>query len=327
MRNLNRRGFLALTGAASIAVSTKVAWSDTYPSKPITVVVPYPAGGGSDAIGRLVADAVGAGLSQSIVVENRGGAAGSIGGGEVARSAADGYTILVGGSAPLAANKVIQGDLAYDPQKDFTPISLIAETPLIMIGGKDIPMNTVSDVIEFAKANPGKVAIGNAGLGAKGHIAAALFAQKAGIQVNFAAYRGSAPLLADLLGGHIALAIDTPGTYVPHVKEGALKAFGVTSLQPLASLPDVPTIAEQGVEDFEATLWYGCVGPAGMPDEIVQKISAVIADWTQTPEGQEKLLQRDVAAIGGSPADLKAAMDNEIEAIQSLVDTGVIPRQ
>jgi tripartite-type tricarboxylate transporter receptor subunit TctC len=324
---MNRRGFLVATGAAGLVVSTGIAWGDTYPSKPITVVVPYPAGGGSDAVARLVADAVGTGLGQGTVVENRGGAAGSIGGVEVAQAAPDGYTIMVGGSAPLAANKAIQAGLAYDPQKDFTPISLIAETPLIMIGGKDIPMKSVQDVIDYAKANPGKLAIGNAGLGAKGHIASALLAQKAGIKVNFAPYRGSAPLLADLLGGHIGLAIDTPGTYVPHVKDGNLKALGVTSLRRLASLPDVPTIAEQGIKDFQATLWYGCVGPAGLPDDIVKKISDVIAAWTKSPAGKDKLAQRDVSPIGGSAADLKNAIDYEIASIQSLVDSGVVARQ
>lgn len=327
MKKLNRRGFLAATGAAGLVISTRVSWGDDYPSKPITLVVPYPAGGGSDAIGRFVADALAAGLPQSVVVENRAGAAGSVGGGEVARAKPDGYTILVGGSAPLAANKVIQSGLAYDPQTDFTPISLVGETPLIMIGGKDIEMNTVHDVIEYAKANPGQLAIGNAGLGAKGHIAAGLFAQKAGIEVNFAPYRGSAPLLADLLGGHIGLAIDTPGTYVPHVKEGNLKALGVTSLRPLASLPDVKPIAEQGLDGFQATLWYGCVGPAGMPEDVVQKLSDVIAAWAQSPEGKEKLGQRDATALGGSPSELKAAIDLEIESIQSLVDAGVVTAQ
>ncbi|MEO3388108.1 tripartite tricarboxylate transporter substrate binding protein [Mesorhizobium sp. CAU 1741] len=327
MKTVSRRGFLAATGAAGLAITTNVSWSDTFPSKPITLVVPYPAGGGSDAIGRLVADAISAGLSQTTVVENRGGAAGSIGAGEVARSAPDGYTILVGGSAPLAANKAIQAGLAYDPQTDFSPISLIAETPLVMLGGKDVPMNSVQDVIEYAKENPGSLAIGNAGLGAKGHIAAALFAQAAGIEVTYAPYRGSAPLLADLLGGHIMLAIDTSGTYVPHVKEGSLKALGITASQRLASLPDVPTIAEQGLEGFQATLWYGCVGPAGMPEDVAQKISDAIAAWATSPEGEEKLLQRDVNPIGGSPADLATAIDNEIEAIQSLVDAGVVARQ
>ena len=325
MTSINRRNFIVLGGAGTVALAAGIpALAADWPAKPVTVVVPYPAGGGSDTVARTVANALSNPFKQTFVIENHGGAAGSIGGGVVSRAAPDGYTIMIGGSAPLAANKLVQKGLAYDPQTDFAPLSLVGETPLVVLAGAGLPANSIQEVVAYAKANPGKLACGNAGAGAKGHIAAALLAQKTGIELNYAAYKGSAPLLADLLGGHLTFAIDTISTYLPHIEAGTLKALAVTTSSRSPRLPDVPPVAEEGVEGYEASLWYGAVAPAGTPDDVAEKIAAAIKDWFATSEGQEAFAKLGVTPIGGSPADLRATMDSEIESLRPLVESGAV---
>lgn len=321
---LNRRDLIISGGVATLLASTGISLADTWPSKPVTVISPYPPGGGSDIIARMVADALTAALGQQFVIENHAGAAGAVGGGKLARSKPDGYTILVSGSAPLAANKVVQKNLAYDPQADFTPITLVTETPLLLSVAKDVPVKSIPELIAYAKQKPGKVNVGNPGAGTRGHIAAAMIGHQAGVTLNHVPYKGSPPLLADLLGGHIEFALDTPSNYIPHLKDGKIRAVAVTSAKRSPTLPDVPTVAEQGLPGYAATGWFAAVGPKGMPPEIVDKIYKTVKAWLATPEAREKLAAIGMVPIGSTPEELRRETDLEINSIRPLVEAGLV---
>ena len=282
---MKRREIIVLGGTAGLLASTGLSFAqDNWPSKPVTVISAYPPGGTSDILARLVADVLAAEFKQQFTLEIIAGAAGALAGGKLARSAPDGYTILVSGSAPLAANKVVQTNLAYDPEEDFEPITVLAASPALLTAAADAPASTVQELIAYAKENPGQLNIGNPGAGTKGHICAAIIGQIAGIEVNHVPYKGSPPLMADLLGGHIEYSLDAPANYIPHIKAGKLKAIAVTSTTRLPELPDVPTVAEQGIEGYDQTLWFGIVGPKGMPAEIITKINDTLKTWAALPD-------------------------------------------
>ena len=321
---MNRREFIVLGSTAAVLASGKIALADTWPSKPVTVISAYPPGGTSDIITRLVADMLTAKYGQQFVVENHAGAAGAIAGGRLTRSAADGYTFMVSGSAPIAANKVVQKNLAYDPQVDFAPISVIAESPALLSGSPNAPAKSIQELIAYAKANPGKVNIGNPGAGTKGHIAAALIGQIAGVEINHIPYKGSPPLLADLLGGHIDFALDAPSNYLPHIHDNKIHGIAVTSAKRLPELPDVQTVAEQGLDGYEQTLWFGAVGPKDMPADIVNKIYEAIRDWSGTPEATEKLKTLGLTRVASSPDEMRDIMAREIDSIRPLVEAGLV---
>lgn len=323
MTVIDRRSFISIAGGAALLPLSDLAYAAGWPERPVTVISPYPAGGGSDTVARLVAEALKTALNANFVVDNRPGAAGAIGGGLTARAKPDGYTILVSASSPLAAAKLVQDDLTYDPQTDFTPISLVGETPLVVLASPDLPVKSIQELVAYGKTH-GKLQIGNTGAGAKGHIAAAMLGRMAGIDVNHVPYKGSAGLSSDLLGGHIKLGVDTISTYLPYIEDGKLRALAVTSAKRVPRLPNVPTVAEQGVPGYEATLWYGAVGPRGLPDDIVQKMSASLKAWVNTPAAQEKLAQLSIVPIGGSAQDLKNAMDLEINSLKPIVDSGAL---
>lgn len=326
MTSIDRRSFLTLAAATAVA-APDLARAASWPERPVTVISPYPAGGGSDSVARTVAEALRTAFNESFIVENRPGATGAIGGGVVARSKPDGYTILISASGPLAAVKLMQRDATYDPQADFTPVALIGETPLVLVVSPKFAVNSVQELIAYAKANPGKLDCGNAGSGGKGHIAAAMLARMTGIQINHVPYKGSAPLVADLLGGHMQFCIDTISTYLPYIENGRLRAIGVTSARRVQRLPNVQTVAEQGVTDYEATLWYGVVGPRGMSEEATTKIANAIKSWLQTASAQEKFAQFSIVPIGGSGPELRRAMDLEINFLRPIVESGVLTSQ
>ncbi|GGA78104.1 hypothetical protein GCM10011385_35300 [Nitratireductor aestuarii] len=322
---MNRRELIVLGGSAAVLASTGISFADDWPSKkPVTVISAYPPGGSSDIIARLVADLLAAKYNQQFTVENIAGAAGALAGSKLARSAPDGYTILVSGSAPIAANKVVQKDLSYDPQEDFVPITVVAESPALLSASSKAPANTLQELLDYAKANPGKVNIGNPGAGTKGHICAAAIGLQMGVELNHIPYKGSPPLMTDVLGGHIDFALDAPSNYLPHIKNGKIKGLAVTSAQRLPEIPDVPTVAEAGVEGFEATLWFGAVGPKGMPDEIALAIQQAIKEWSDTPEAKEKLATLGLQAVANTPDEMRVTIQKEIDSIRPLVDAGLV---
>ncbi len=322
---MKRREFIVLGGTAGLLASTGMSFAqDSWPSKPVTVISAYPPGGTSDILARLVADILTAEFGQQFVLENVAGAAGALAGGQLARSAPDGYTILVSGSAPLAANKVVQANLAYDPEADFEPITVFAESPALLTAANNAPAKTLQELIAYARDNPGQVNIGNPGAGTKGHICAAIIGQLEDIEINHVPYRGSPPLVADLLGGHIEFALDAPSNYLPHIKAGIVQALAVTSAERLPELPDVPTVAEQGLEGYEQTLWFGIVGPKGMPAEIVAKINDTLKAWGATPEAQQQLASLGLTPVLNTPEEMRETVAREIEAIRPLVEAGLV---
>ncbi|MBS7705018.1 Bug family tripartite tricarboxylate transporter substrate binding protein [Chelatococcus asaccharovorans] len=321
---MNRRELIALGGSAALITVTGGASAGDWPSKPVTVISAYPPGGTSDIITRIVADLLTAQFGQQFVVENVAGAAGALAGGKLARSAPDGYTILVSGSAPIAANKVVQKNLAYDPQTDFAPITVVAESTALLTASTKAPAQTFPDLIAYAKANPGKVNIGNPGAGTKGHICAAMIGLQTGITLNHIPYKGSPPLMSDILGGHIDFALDAPSNYLPHLKDGKIKALAVTSAARQPELPTVPTVAEQGLPGFEATLWFGAVGPKGMPVEIVNAIQTSIKAWTETPEAQKKLASLGLVPVANTPEQMRGSIQREIDSVKALVEAGLV---
>ncbi|AXV17900.1 ABC transporter substrate-binding protein (plasmid) [Neorhizobium sp. SOG26] len=322
---MKRRGFMVLGGTASLLVASGTSWAaDKWPSKSGVVISAYPPGGTSDIITRLVADVLSAKFGQQFVVENHAGAAGALAGGRLARAAPDGYTIMVSGSAPIAANKVVQKNLAYDPQVDFTPITIVAESPALMTASANAPAQSLPELIAYAKENPGKVNIGNPGAGTKGHIAAAIIGQMAGVEINHIPYKGSPPLLTDLLGGHIHYALDAPSNYLPHVRDAKIRGLAVTSLTRASEMPDVPTVAEQGFKDYNQTLWFGAVGPKDMPAEIVEAIHGAIKEWTDMPATKEKLKSLGLSPVANTPDEMRASIQQEIESIRPLVEAGLV---
>ncbi len=322
---MNRREFIVLGGTAGLLASTGISFAaGEWPTKPVTVISAYPPGGTSDILARLVADILTAEFKQQFVIENLAGAAGALAGGKLARSAPDGYTILVSGSAPLAANKVVQTNLAYDPQADFDPITVVAESPALFSASTKAPAKTLQEVLAYAKANPGKVNIGNPGAGTKGHICAAIISQMAGVEINHVPYKGSPPLLADILGGHIDFAFDAPANYLPHIKDGKVIGVAVSSAKRLNEVPDVPTVAEQGMAGYDQTLWFGAVGPKGMPAGVADKIQQTLKKWSETPEAKAKLTALGVAAVMNTPDEMRATMSREIDSIRPLVEAGLV---
>ena len=321
---INRRELIVLGGSAAVLASTGFVRAADWPTKQVTVISAYPPGGTSDIITRLVADLLTAKYGQQFVVENVAGAAGALAGGKLARSAPDGYTIMVSGSAPIAANKVVQKNLAYDPQVDFTPITVVAESCALLSASATAPAKTLQDLIAYAKANPGKVNIGNPGAGTKGHICAAMIGMQAGVEINHIPYKGSPPLLADLLGGHIDFALDAPSNYLQHIRDGKIQGVAVTTSERVGEIPDVKTVAEQGFDGFDQTLWFGAVGPKDMPADIVDKIHMAIKEWTDTPAAKEKLKSLGLAAVVNTPDEMRGSIEREIAGIRPLVDAGLV---
>jgi tripartite-type tricarboxylate transporter receptor subunit TctC len=289
------------------------ASAQAWPTRPVTVVVPFPAGGNVDVLARAVAAELSEKLGQQFIVDNRAGAGGNIGGAAVAKAAPDGYTILFGTPGPIATNKLMYKNLQYDPEKDLTPVVLVSKSPLLVVAPLSTPAKDLKELIEYAKANPGKINAGNPGNGTLGHITAELLQQHTGIKMTHVPYRGTAPLTTDLLGGQVHVGMDFMPTYVPLVNDGKLRALAVTSSERAPELPNVMTVAEAGFPGFEATAWYAIVAPVGMPADIVQKINAATNDYLKSEKGKAQLVQFSMQAAGGTPEDLKAYVASELK--------------
>jgi tripartite-type tricarboxylate transporter receptor subunit TctC len=313
MVDITRRDIALLGVSAPLLDWSMGAAAEAWPSRPVTVISPYAPGGGSDIIARAVAKELHSALGQPFVVENRSGAAGSLGAASVARARPDGYTMLIGGSSPIAANKLLYRRLPYDSERDFTPISLVAEAPLLLLAHPQLPARNLPELIDYVKARPGQVACANAGSGSKGHMAVLMLCHRTGIELNHIPHRGTAPAQTALLAGSVPLGIDTASVYVPHVQSGALRGLGVTSAQRMDLLPDVPTIAEQGLPGYQATVWYGAVGPAGIPADVAPRVATIVDAWGRSAAGRTMLTELGMIALGGTPEDLAQAVKRELE--------------
>jgi tripartite-type tricarboxylate transporter receptor subunit TctC len=300
-----------LVGLALAVAPCHRAVAQEWPNRPVTMIVPFPAGAAVDSLARAVAQVLSENFGKQFIVDNRAGAGGNLGGAAVAKATADGYTLLFGTPAPIALNKFMYKGLAYDSERDFTPVVLVAKSPLIITATSGFPAKTLADLIAYAKQNPGKVNVGHPGNGTLGHITSALIQQFAGVEMTNVPYRGSAPLITDLLSGQIDVAMDFMPTYVPMVADRKIRALAVTTSQRVSQLPDVPTVQEAGFVGFEATAWYAIVAPTGTPNDIVIKLNNAVNAFLKSDKGKTVLEQNALQSVGGSPEDLKAFIDGE----------------
>ena len=290
-----------------------------YPTKPIRIVVPFPAGGTTDILARAVAQKLTETLGQSVVVDNRPGAGGNIGAELVAKSPPDGYTLLMGTVGTHAINASLYAKMPYDHVKDFVPVILVAGVPNVLVVNPSVPANSVPELIAYIKANPGKVNFASSGSGTSIHLAGELFKTMAGVSMTHVPYKGSAPAVTDLIGGQVQLMFDNLPSALPQIKAGKLRALAVTSTQRASALPDVPTVAEAGLPGFDATSWFGLLAPAGTPKDVVAKLNAEVAKWLATPEAREKLASQGAIAAGQSPEDFTRHIAAETAKWQKVV--------
>lgn len=309
---LSRRQLAAALAAAPLIAIAGRAQAQAYPGKPIRFIVPYVAGGTTDLVARLVGEKVGARLGQPVVIESRPGAGGNIGMDAVAKSAPDGYTIGFGAISTNALNPHIYKSVPFDPRKDFTAISLLGTSTIVLEVGPKLPVKTVAEFIARAKAEPG-LQYGTAGNGTSMHLAAVLFGQMTGTQLTHVAYRGSAPGINDLLGGHLGAMFDNLPASLPHIQAGKLTALAVASATRSPALPDVPTIAEAGLPGYAVEPWFGVYGPSGLPPAIVEALNAAFVEALGAPEVEDKLSQAGFNPKASSAAELSALTASEYE--------------
>jgi len=305
-----RLGVIFLIVVPTIATSpARAAW----PERPVKLIVPFPAGGSADVVGRIFAKYFSEKLGQPFVVENRAGANGNLGAASVATSAPDGYNLLFTTTGPLVFNKVIyKQSTTFDPAKDFTPVVEVTQLPLIIAANATLPAKNFQDMVAYAKANPGKITFASSGNGSMGHLTADLIETNLDFKMTHVPYRGSAPALNDLMGGVVNISIDLASNYAPHVKAGTLRALAITTPKRWPLLPDVPTLAELGMPNFDATGWMAIVGPAGLPDDIVARVNKSANDYLASKEGAEMLDKLGMVPVGGTADELKTFMASEL---------------
>ena len=307
-----RNGF-ALAGFALAAVATaSVAQTGKYPDKPIKMVVGFSAGGGTDVVARILALKMSETLGQTVVVENRTGASGMIAGEMVARSAPDGYTLMMGTQTTFAVAPTLYRKTTPDPARDFTGIAMSAVSPLVLVVNPAVPVHSVKDVIAMAKAKPGQVAYASGGLGTTPHMSGELFQAVAGIKLIHVAYRGEAPAINDLIGGQIPFMFSNLSAIVGNVRAGQLRAVGVTSAKRAPALPDVPTLAESGLPGFEAATWFALVAPTGTPQAVRERLNAEVKRALALPDVRQRYADLGMTAEDSTPASVDAYIKSEI---------------
>jgi tripartite-type tricarboxylate transporter receptor subunit TctC len=278
----------------------------------VTLVVPFPAGGPPDAMARVLAQKLGDRLGQQVVVDNKGGAGGSIAAEFVAKAPADGHTLFFGTTGTMAINPSLYSKLRYDPVKDFAPVSLMASTMNVLVVNPQVPARTLADVIKLAKAKPGDITYGSAGNGSSNHLSGELFRSTAGIQISHIPYKGSAPALVDLMGGRITMMFDTIAQQTQNIAAGKVRAIAVTGPKRSPLLPDVPTAQEAGLKDFDVTIWFGVLAPTGTPAPIIDKLSREIGAVMSTDEMKKRMQADGAEARPTSPAEFAALIRSDL---------------
>ena len=312
---------LCLSGAQQVVAQTALESSHAaWPNHSIRMIIPFGAGGGTDVIGRLLAQKLTEGLGQTVIVENRPGAGGSLGSAEVARAAADGYTLLLGSSSTHGINPGMYANLPYDPVKDFEPVSLIATNLFVMSVPKDSPFSTVADLVRRSKAEPGKYDYASSGNGTTSHLAAALFVSMSGASLTHIPYKSNVPGLTDLVAGRVVMMFDNITAMQAQINAGTIRPLATTGLARSSVLQDVPTLNESGVTGFEVKGWFCMLAPAGTPKEIVNKLNRELVRIVALPEVREKLVAIGADPETGSPDDLKKLIASEIIKYKKIID-------
>ena len=308
---VNRNSTSAYLAAFCIAFAPS-SFAQTYPSKPVKIVVPFPPGGPTDVVGRLVATKLGEALNQQFVVENRPGAGGTVGSEVVAQAPADGYTLLYGSTSTLAMAPSLYRKLGYDPRKSFAPISLVSSGPLLVAINAAVPAQTLSQLIALAKDKPGMLNYGSAGNATPPHLAAELFKSLSATQLTHVPYKGGAPALQAIAAGEVQVIFEGIVTLLPQIKAGRLRALAITGTTRDASLPDVPTVAEAGLPAFQVNFWSGLVAPAGTPGEVVNLLNAALRRALVAADARETLTRFGLAPAGNTPTEFARFIDTEI---------------
>src|SRR5690242_3998579 len=308
MSRLAAAFFCALT---TILVAGGACVAADYPARTVTLVVPYPPGGGVDAMARVVAAKLSDALHQQFIVDNRAGAGGTIGTRAVAQAAPDGYTLLLGHTGTISINPSLYAHAGYDPRKDFAPIGLVASMPVALLAHPSFPAKSIAEFIALAKAQPGKLNLGTSALGTGGYMCAELFKSEASVDVAIIPYKGTAPVMNDLLGGHVPIAFGVLPPALGNIQAGKLRAIAVTSRKRFSLLPDVPTFDESGLPGFEAVLHYGLLAPAGTPNDVVDKLSSELRKLVDTPEVRKQIHNEGGDPLTSTPAEYAADIDQE----------------
>ena len=307
--------------AAGLATSllATAALAQSYPAKPIRLIVPFAAGGGNDNVARLVGKHLSDSLGQQLVIDNRPGAGGVLGAELAAKAVPDGYTLFLGGVGSHAVNPNLNVSLPYDPIRDFAPVALLAQAPLVLVVHPSVPADSITAFVALARSRPGQLNYASNGNGSSSHLAAVMFDSMTGVDMVHVPYKGLSPALTDLLSGRVQLMFSSVVAILPHIKAGKLRGLAVTGSRRLASMPNLPTIAESGLPGYEASSWYGVLAPAGTPREIVARLNAELVKALAQPEVRTSLLAEGAEPIGGSPEQFAAHIRSEMERLGKLI--------
>ncbi len=316
-----RKSVLRAIAVAAIAVmSVGQALAQNYPSRPITLVVPFPAGSTTDLVGRILSEELSKAAGQQVVIDNRGGAGGTVGTEAVARAEPDGYTLMIAATPQLVIAPALQ-KVGFDSTRDFTPIKNVGTNPFVMVVNRSVPAKTLSELIAYGRANPGKLTYASAGPGSISHLASAMLFQRAGVQATHVPYKGNAPALNDVMAGHVDLIFANLSEALAQAENPNVRLLAVTSRARLHQFPSVPTVAESGFPDFEAITWNGLIGPKGLPPEIVRQIETSLAEHLATPAVGERLRKLGVEPDLGTSADyaerIRRELPNWAEAVKA----------
>jgi len=307
--------------AAGLATSllATAALAQSYPAKPIRLIVPFAAGGGNDNVARLVGKHLSDSLGQPLVIDNRPGAGGVLGAELAAKAVPDGYTLFLGGVGSHAVNPNLNVSLPYDPIRDFAPVALLAQAPLVLVVHPSVPADSITAFVALARSRPGQLNYASNGNGSSSHLAAVMFDSMTGVDMVHVPYKGLSPALTDLLSGRVQLMFSSVVAILPHIKAGKLRGLAVTGSRRLASMPNLPTIAESGLPGYEASSWYGVLAPAGTPREIVARLNAELVKALEQPEVRTSLLAEGAEPIGGSPEQFAAHIRSEMERLGKMI--------
>ncbi|POR12428.1 tripartite tricarboxylate transporter substrate binding protein [Diaphorobacter sp. LR2014-1] len=311
LHHTTRRTLLASLAVAAAGALPLGALAQNFPTKPITIIVPFSAGGTTDILARIVGQGLTTELGQSVVVDNKPGAGGNIGGSLAAKAAADGYTLFMGTVGTHAINQSLYKKMPFDPVKDFAPLSRVATVPNLLVAHPNQPFKTVKEMIAYAKANPGKITFGSPGSGASPHVSGELFKSMTGTDLLHIPYKGSAPAMTDLLGGQTSVMFDNMPSAIQHVRSGKLRPIAVTTAKRSPELPDVPTIAEAGVPGYEATSWFGMFAPAGTPKPVLDKLHAALIKVLNQADVKKKIAEQGGDVVAETPEQFAAFIKAE----------------